>query len=293
MDINLNAFDIPVPIDHISFALGNNKLHQLDILRLDKLHDKISGNKWSKLKYNLLHASQLGAWCIVSFGGAYSNHLHALAYAGKLFKIKTIGIVRGEAVNNPTLKDCVNWGMELHFVSRKEYSALLNNETTNHLSVILEGAYMIPEGGNNDLGRKGCAEILQHVDAEQYDIICCAVGTGATIQGIAKSYSGAIWAFSPLKNARALKQSLDQSIENCRYIDEYHFGGFGKFPKEVTTFSKWFKHNHNIELDKVYTAKMFFGIQQELIKQDVPHARILAIHTGGLQGNRSSIPAEL
>jgi 1-aminocyclopropane-1-carboxylate deaminase len=289
MDINATFFDKKIAIDTIDFELKNGQNKKLDILRLDKIHETISGNKWFKLKYNLLEAQKLTAETMVSFGGAYSNHLHALAYAGKLLNLKTVGLVRGEEVHNPTLNDCKNWGMELQFISREAYRNKTAPDFLESLADQFPSSYIIPEGGDNKLGQLGCAEILSDTMKEEYDIICCSVGTGTTISGIAESYRKKIWGFAPFKNAHSLKEKLSTQIPNLDYISDYHFGGFGKWNNELLEFRADFSKNYQIELDKIYTAKMFFGLQEILSKNvESRNQKILVIHTGGLQGNRSS-----
>jgi len=289
MDINLSLFQKALEISTITLPLKNGKVKELNILRLDKIHNTISGNKWFKLKYNLLEAKKLDKSTILSFGGAYSNHLHALAYAGKLFKFKTIGIVRGEEVDNPTLADCKKWGMELHFISRLDYRKKTEESFLNELHTKFTNSFIIPEGGDNDLGQKGCEEILRNTKLEKYDILCCSIGTGTTIQGLATSFKKEIWGFAPFKNAHSLKEKLLNPIRNLNYIDEYHFGGFGKTPEALRSFVQEFKKSHDIELDKVYTAKMFYGLQEKLQSYaQLSEKKVLVIHTGGLQGNRSS-----
>lgn len=288
MAINLSLFNTPIPIDSISLDLENDQAAKIDILRLDQIHETISGNKWFKLKYNLLEAEKQDADSILSFGGAYSNHLHALAYAGKLFNIKTIGIVRGEKISNSTLNDCADWGMELHFISRAEYRNKTDNEFLTAVKKQFRNTFIIPEGGDNDLGQKGCTEILTKEMITDYDILCCSIGTGTTISGLAASFDKEVWGFAPFKNAYSLREKLTKTMPNLRYIDKYHFGGFGKIKAELEIFMTDFEKKHDIELDRVYTSKMFYGLQNE-IAVDLKTAKknILAVHTGGLQGNRS------
>ncbi len=287
MAIDFSLFDKKIPIDSIDLQLENGQSKVIDILRLDKIHPTISGNKWFKLKYNLLEAERMNADSILSFGGAFSNHLHALAYAGKLFNIKTIGIVRGEKVQNPTLTDCKNWGMELHFIPRSEYRKKTDPAFLQQLKAKFRNPYIIPEGGDNELGQKGCAEILSTEMIANYDVLSSSVGTGTTIKGLAQFFKNRILAIAPLKNEHDLKQDLQTNIPNLQYFDGYHFGGFGKVTATLLNFQSHFLMHHGIELDKIYTAKMFFGLQQEL-KKNIAFSdkKILAIHTGGLQGNR-------
>lgn len=289
MAIDLSLFDKKIPIDSIQLELNNGTSVPLAILRLDQLHHTLSGNKWFKLKYNLLEAEKIGAATIISFGGAYSNHLHALAYAGKLFNIPTIGYVRGEAVSNPTLEDCRAWGMELRFISRDAYRKKTSLSFLETIQKAQPNSYIIPEGGDNTLGQKGCEEILPDGMNERYNTLCCALGTGTTLSGLAACFHKKIWGFAPFKNAFSLKEKLAQQIPPLEYIDAYHFGGFGKTKPELIDFAAQFKLAHNIELDKIYTAKMFWGLRDMLsITPPEENRKIIVIHTGGLQGNRPS-----
>lgn len=171
----------------INHPLLNEKNITLDLLRLDKIHPIISGNKWYKLKYNIEDAIAKGKRTLLSFGGAYSNHLHALAYTGKILSLNTIGIVRGEKVENETLADCVAWGMKLVFINRQEYKNKSEREFIKKLENTYPDAYIIPEGGANHLGLLGCKEMLSIQDKENYDLFFCSVGTSTTFAGIIDS----------------------------------------------------------------------------------------------------------
>lgn len=265
---------------------------QIDILRLDQLHPQISGNKWFKLKYNLDESINLNAKEILSFGGAYSNHLHALAFAGKEYGIKTIGIIRGNEVLNDTLNDCKNWGMELHFISRENYRHKTDEEFLQSIQSEFPNAYIIPEGGNNALGRKGCEEILSGIDLSSYSHICCAIGTGATFSGIINSSipSNHILGFSSLKNGLYLEDEIRNWTHHTNWfmIHDYHFGGFGKRTNELIQFMNEFNQLFNIDLDIVYTSKMLFGVFDLIVKNYFnTNSKILVIHSGGVQGNCS------
>lgn len=265
---------------------------QLDLLRLDMVHPQISGNKWFKLKYNIEFAISNQFESVLSFGGAYSNHLHALAFAGKKFGINSIGIIRGEEVSNPTLEDCKKWGMQLKFISRSEYKQKSESDFIRDLQKKFPSSFIIPEGGGNALGVKGCQEILDEIDSSIYDSIAVSVGTNTTLEGIVSKLLPHQHAmgFIPMKGVEQMKNDLSKKItpKNLTLISDYHFGGFGKYNQEVLDFIVEFKENYQIELDLVYTSKMMFGIF-DLIKSDYykKGTRILAIHTGGVQGNRS------
>ena len=263
-------------------------------MRLDLIHPEISGNKWFKLKHNIDFAIQNNFKSIVSFGGAYSNHLHALAFAGKQYNLKTIGIIRGEFVENETLQDCKRWGMDIHFISRETYREKYDIHFLKTVQEEFKTSYIIPEGGNNALGQKGCAEIVSPEQKEKYDLFCCSIGTGATFTGIVNSLGGEKKAmgFSAIKNGHYIANEIQQQtpFSNFELQYEYHFGGFAKLNNGLITFMQQFKSEHQIELDRVYTGKMLFGIFDLIEKNSFQEdTKILAIHTGGLQGNRTLI----
>ncbi len=268
----------------------NNTSVQLFIRREDLIHPFVSGNKFRKLKYNLLQARKESQTTLLTFGGAYSNHIAAVAFAGKENGFKTIGIIRGEELvsnieSNPTLQFAKECGMELDFISREDY-----HFKTDHLDEIISKfgeCYIIPEGGTNDLAVRGCEEILTESDVN-YNYICCSVGTGGTISGISNSAyaSQKIIGFSALKgdflqkDIRKFAKGTNWEL-NC----DYHFGGYAKVTDELVQFMNTFYNKYNILLDPIYTGKMVFGVI-DLIRQDYfpKHSKILLIHTGGLQG---------
>ncbi len=268
----------------------------LDVKREDQIHAFVSGNKFRKLKYNLTEAKALGYDTILTFGGAYSNHIAATAAAGKIVGLKTIGIIRGEELGkdfdktiseNHTLRFAHEQDMDLHFVTRETY----RNKTTlvflDELRAKFGSFYLVPEGGTNDLAIKGCEEILTAQDLE-YDVVCCAVGTGGTISGIINSSlpHQKIIGFPALKGDFLNKEIAKYTTQkNWELILDYHFGGYGKINQELIEFINVFKEQQQIALDPVYTAKMLFGIFDRIQKGIFPkNTRILAVHTGGLQG---------
>lgn len=275
---------------HDAFIVAKNI--QLDLLRLDMVHPQISGNKWFKLKYNIEFAIENKFTSILSFGGAYSNHLHALAYAGKKYGIDTIGIIRGEEVSNPTLEDCKKWGMQLKFISRIEYKQKSESGFIEDLQKKYPTSFIIPEGGSNALGVKGCQEILDEIDSTLYDVIAVSVGTATTLDGIVSKLlpHQRAFGFIPMKGVENMKVELKTKwIEkDLNLKSDYHFGGFGKHTTELLEFIISFKEKHQIVLDLNYTSKMMFGLL-DLIEADYfkDGTKILSIHTGGIQGNRS------
>ena len=268
----------------------------LVVKREDLLHEHISGNKFRKLYYNVIEAREKGYDKLLTFGGAYSNHIAATAAAGNELGIKTIGVIRGDELGknlektlekNPTLGFAVSQGMQLHFVSRKAYRQKNGPEFITNLFQLFGKFYLVPEGGTNELAVKGTEEILTPED-DSFDFICSAVGTGGTISGLinaAKSHQKVL-GFPALK-----EQFLHQNIakytqsNNWELIRAYHFGGFAKIDKKLVDFINMVNSLHNLPLDPIYTGKMLFGII-DLIKKDYfpKGSKILAIHTGGLQG---------
>ncbi len=264
----------------------------LFVKREDNLHPDISGNKYRKLKYNLLEAKKLEENTLLTFGGAFSNHISAVAAAGKEFNFKTIGVIRGEELihkieSNATLSFAEKCGMKFHFISREEYRQKEEIEFIENLKNIFGNFYLIPEGGTNNLAIKGCEEILTAIDNE-FDYICSPVGTGGTLAGLIKSSlpHQTVIGFSALKGTFQSSEIEKYTPKtNYKIIDDYCFGGYAKIDEQLIRFINNFKEKTNIPLDPVYTGKMLFGIldliDKGMIKQN---SRILAIHTGGLQG---------
>lgn len=264
----------------------------LTIKREDLLHPFVSGNKFRKLKYNLQQAKVQNKEKLLTFGGAFSNHIAAVAYAGAAHGFQTIGIIRGEELRdkineNPTLQFAQECGMDFEFVTRAAYR--LKNETSflDELKQKQGDFYCIPEGGTNALAIQGCQEILTHEDAV-FDYVCCAVGTGGTISGIINSIlpHQKVLGFPALKGD-FLKDEIRNFVQNEQWeiISDYHFGGYGKVNEELVAFINLFYGETQIPLDPIYTGKMVFGVM-DLIKKDYfpKNSKILLIHTGGLQG---------
>jgi 1-aminocyclopropane-1-carboxylate deaminase len=266
---------------------------RLDVLRLDAIHPVVSGNKWFKLKYYLAEALPTNAGAIGSFGGAYSNHIVAVAYTCKMAGIKSIGIIRGEEspVLSDTLEDAKKYGMELHFVNRASY------RDTPIIKDHFENVYWIDEGGYGINGAKGAADILSHAEnIGNYSHIVCAVGTGTMMAGIIQSaqQQQTIIGISTMKGNFALHEKvsnlLDDNHKNKKYkiIHEYHFGGYAKHPPELIQFMNEIWQQHQLPTDIVYTAKTFYAAKQMIVSNTIPTgSSVLMIHSGGLQGNRS------
>lgn len=264
----------------------------LTIKREDLLHPLISGNKYRKLKYNLIHAKEKGYKTLLTFGGAFSNHILAVAGAGKENGFDTIGIIRGEELSdqwnqNPTLQLSDQLGMRFKFVSREAYRTKDTIDFIKNLEKEFGKFYALPEGGTNELAIKGCEEILTERD-KTFDIVSTCVGTGGTITGLINTAepNQKVIGFSALKG-----DFLNTEIGNLttkqgwKLITDYHFGGYGKVNEKLISFINDFRTKTGIPLDPIYTGKMLFGLL-DMIKNDsfAKGTKILAIHTGGLQG---------
>jgi 1-aminocyclopropane-1-carboxylate deaminase len=264
----------------------------LHIKREDLIHPFISGNKFRKLKYNLLQAKAEKKSKLLTFGGAFSNHIAAVAYAGKENNLETIGIIRGEELaskisENPTLTFAQNCGMKFEFVTREVYKTKATNTFIEDLKGRYGDFYLVPEGGTNSYAVKGCEEILTY---EDYDFthICCAIGTGGTISGLINSAKAhqKIIGFPALKGD-FLSDDIRKFATNSNWEVQldYHFGGYAKINEELIRFINDFYKQTNIPLDPIYTGKMMFGILGLINKGYFPKgSKIIAIHTGGLQG---------
>ena len=265
---------------------------KLYIKRLDLAHAPIFGNKYYKLKYNIKEAQSRGFETLLTFGGAYSNHILATAIAGKEFGLKTLGVIRGDELvdiwnHNPTLVKASNHGMRFRFVSRTIFRQKYDPKFLESLRREFGPFYLLPEGGTNELAIKGCEEILSEEDLK-YDIICCSVGTGGTLAGLANSSkpNQSILGFSSLKG-NFLKEDICKftAVKNWDLSGQYHFGGYAKVNEKLIDFINQFKVNTGIALDPIYTGKMLYGIMDMIEKQHFKRGTsILAIHSGGTQG---------
>ncbi|MEM9686730.1 MAG: pyridoxal-phosphate dependent enzyme [Bacteroidota bacterium] len=265
---------------------------QLFIKREYLIHPIISGNKYRKLHYNIKAAKRGNYRQLLTFGGAFSNHIAAVASAGEAFGFKTVGIIRGVELRdkideNPTLRYARDCGMVLKFVSRSAYRNKMSTAFLRSLKEVFGAFYVLPEGGTNALAVKGCEEILTEED-RCFDVICCPVGTGGTLAGLANSAHShqTVLGFSALKGD-FLNEDIRKFARKGHWnlITDYHFGGYGKLNEELIRFINRFKKQTDIPLDPVYTGKMMYGlialIREGYFKNGT---KILAIHTGGLQG---------
>lgn len=295
---DLSAFNLrQSPIQKLTIPLFDKLGIELFLKRDDLLHPFISGNKWRKLKYNLFELEQSGKVGIITFGGAFSNHLHAVAAAGSEFDFKTIGIVRGEEPQklSSTLEHCLKMGMQLIYVSREDYRLKEKANTIQEMIKRNPDYVLIPEGGANQLALKGCAEIVNEIDFE-FDYLCTASGTGTTLAGILSSANHHFQTigFPVLKGGefiadevRMLNPNLTQTFE---LKTDYHFGGYAKYSPELLHFIRDFETQTDVQLEQVYTGKMMYGIvdlaKKGYFKQG---SKIVALHTGGLQGRLPAI----
>lgn len=291
MKHNLYYFRV-IPLNQ-TIILSHNPI-SLSIKREDLLHPHISGNKFRKLKYNITTAKEQNHTQLLTFGGAFSNHIVAVASAGKEFGFQTIGVIRGEELatqieDNPSLKFAQACGMILEFVSREQYRYKYEKSALEFWRKKYGEFYLLPEGGSNALAVKGCEEILTKAD-EVFDYVCCAVGTGGTIAGLINSAQPhqKIIGFPALKGD-FLPEDIRKFTANKmgELITDYHFGGYGKVTPQLIQFLNDFHDQHHIPLDPIYTGKMVFGVM-DLIEKNYfkKGSNILLIHTGGLQGIR-------
>ena len=286
-DINLNN----ITLDQLSLPEFSAKNIEVSVLRLDKIHPVISGNKWFKLRYYLEEAKALHKKKIATFGGAWSNHIIATAAACRLNGLEATGIIRGEEASelSPTLKQAREMGMQLIFISREDYSMKKIPEEING-----DDYYFISEGGYGMKGAAGAATILDCVEKETCSHICCAAGTGTMMAGLvqASSEQNNIVGISVLKNNFEIEQDVKSLVPdnkiNFDLIHDYHFGGYAKHKPELINFMNEFYRATSIPSDFVYTGKLFYAIHDLMAKDYFPYrSRLLVIHSGGLQGNAS------
>ena len=286
--------EIPkTPLEELKTPFLELQKIRIFIKREDLNDPLLQGNKFRKLKYNLMAARDVGADTLLTYGGAYSNHIFATAVAGNRFGFKTIGIIRGDELDensNATLKAAAYLGMTLFFLPREEFI-----DFKSHLTFPdnIEGkVYILPEGGTNGAAIRGCAEIINEIMIP-FNILCTPIGTGGTMVGLLKGLEGQkeVWGFSALKGnwidaqIKALLFQEKIQFSNFKTFSENHFGGFGKFNSELINFIKWFHRGKKITLDPIYTAKMCFRLWEMLKNEQIAKgSTIVLLHTGGLQG---------
>lgn len=289
--MNLN---IPSSITKINSDFLDKNCIELFIKRDDTIHKIISGNKWRKLKYNFEYATKNRFKTVLSFGGTYSNHLHALSYLARKKGFNSVGVVRGPKNEklNPTLSFCKKNGMYLYYLDRVRYrSNKYDSSTILNLKNKFGNFFLIPEGGNNLLGVKGCEEIVKEIDLD-FDYFCSPVGTGCTAAGIIKTLNSDTFflGFCPFQKIHEQKKNINdycdiQEYNNWRLFSDSHFGGFTKINDILIKFIRQFNFDYNIQLDLIYMGKLFFHLF-DLIEKGFffRRTRICVLHTGGLQG---------
>lgn len=286
----------PVPNQFLTHSFLEEKGIELAVKRLDLVHPEVSGNKFFKLQHNLEQAKKEGKNKILTFGGAYSNHIYATSKAAKAEGLECIGLIRGDEVKpyNHTLASAKEAGMQLHFIDRNNYRNKAESEFLADLKEKFGDFYLIPEGGTNGLAIQGTSEILS-LDDQQFSFICSSIGTGGTFAGLYASLSQRqhLLGFSSLKG-EFIHQEITELLEkqqlssNGSYeiFTNYHFGGYAKYKQELIDFIWWFYEEFGLVLDPIYTGKLTYGIWDMIKKGYFPKgSKILMIHSGGLQGN--------
>ena len=295
------------PLQRLHSSLLDRKGVEVYVKRDDLIHPQFGGNKWRKLKYNLIHAREKHYDTLLTFGGAWSNHIYATAAAARHFGFDSIGMIRGEKHTplNNTLAFAEDCGMQLHYVDRARYRQKHHQEYLQKIQQDFGDVYLLPEGGSNELALKGCEEIVDEINDEiqqSFDVICCASGTGATLAGLARAISDGQLAigFSALKGGSFLSDEVASFLHgtapgtetnpptnNWQIELDFHFGGYAKIDDQLLSFMNQFQSQHGFELDAVYTGKMFYGLFHRIESGHFkPGTVIVAIHSGGLQGNK-------
>lgn len=292
-------YKVPSPVQAFHLDWMKERNLSLTIKRDDLIHDAVSGNKWRKLKFNILQVKHLGKTGILTFGGAYSNHLLATAHACYSFGLESMAIVRGDELNeksNDILSQCSKWGMQFRFVSREEYHLKDDFEYKNELKDEFRSHYIIPEGGKSYLGIIGCQEIVSELQNE-FDEIWVAQGTCTTSIGLAlscnvnqtiqavpilKGFDVSMEISDIMKFAGFDPESVGQVLSRLNIHAEYHFGGYGKTTEELLNFILKMKEEHDLGLDPIYTGKAFFALQDYYKNSDIENRKIVFLHTGGL-----------
>jgi 1-aminocyclopropane-1-carboxylate deaminase/D-cysteine desulfhydrase-like pyridoxal-dependent ACC family enzyme len=292
----------PTPLVRLRSGAADRAGVALYLKRDDLIHPQISGNKWRKLKYNLLEAHRQGHRTLLTFGGAYSNHLYAVAAAGHEFGFRTVGLVRGEETLplNPTLAFARSCGMTLAYVPRERYRHKTDAAWLESLRERYGDFYLLPEGGSNALAVRGVAELVTEIGLP-WTYLCCPCGTGGTLAGLVAGAAGRgqVVGFSALKGGGFLRQEVGQLLQayedataqpvtapaNWQVQTEYHFGGYGRVQPVLLDFIRRFEGENGIAIEQVYTAKMLYGIEDRLNGGGFARgAAVVALHTGGLQG---------
>ncbi|UAY53555.1 1-aminocyclopropane-1-carboxylate deaminase/D-cysteine desulfhydrase [Ferruginibacter albus] len=301
MLFDLDKIDVTIIENELTKAKGI----KLSVIRLDKIHPVVSGNKLFKLYYFLILAIKAKipapSYRIITFGGAYSNHLAATAYACRILKIEAIGIVRGEkpAKLSHTLQQCIDEGMQLKFISREEYDKKESDAFIENLKSEFGDHILVPEGGYESLGADG-ASLINGVLKEKYSHVCCAIGTATTVAGLLKNKEQQVIGVPVLKGMTDIQERIlhltndKERLNRLIILNDYHFGGYAKYTPELINFMNDIYQQYQIPLDFVYTAKLLYAIFDAIKKDLFPKGSMIAcLHTGGLQGNLSLPPDTL
>lgn len=297
--------NIPSPLQKLELEFYKKHNVNVFVKRDDLIHSEIAGNKWRKLKLNFEKFKHGRYDSLLTFGGAYSNHIAATAAAGRIEEVATIGIIRGDELNsesNETLKKAAADGMQLYFVSREEYSWRYETDYKNDLRARHGNCWIVEEGGANYYGMMGCTELIKEIGIQPNHIILPA-GTGTTAAGLLMAENVAnIIAVPVLAKGDFLREEIQSLLRYGGLTDEdliekneqlilpteYAFGGYGKSTSELIDFMNTIYNESGLKLDHIYTAKAFFALHKLIQKGGIgENETVVAIHTGGLQGNRS------
>lgn len=292
MDSKVIGLQIPSPVERVMHPLLTSASIHLSVKREDLIDPEISGNKWRKLKYNIAHALAHDYGTLVTFGGAFSNHVYATAAAAERNGIACVGIIRGEYdQHNPTLTYARNRGMQLYFVDRSAYREKKTSAAVQKIILSLDRPYIIPEGGSNTLAKRGLAELAHEINLTDSNIVLVSAGTGMTAAGILDhlAIDKELWVFSSLKSDHLRDEILDLCDTDRRYqlrmITDQHYGGYGKTPFELVRSINEFRKETGIAVDPIYNGKLVCGLMEMIVQNQVEASKkYLWIHTGGLQG---------
>lgn len=292
MDSNIMGLQIPSPVERVVHPLLTSADIYLSVKREDLIDPEISGNKWRKLKYNIAHAIAHDYGTLVTFGGAFSNHIYATAAAADRAGIASVGIIRGEYdQHNPTLAYARSLGMQLYFVNRSAYREKERSKAVQKIILSIDRPYIIPEGGSNTLAKKGLAELAEEINATDSNIVLVSAGTGMTAAGILDhlAVDKELWVFSSIKSDHLRDEILDLCNTDRRHqfrmITDQHYGGYGKAPLELIQSINEFREETGIAVDPIYNGKLVCGLIEMIVQKQIDASKkYLWIHTGGLQG---------
>ncbi len=303
------TFNLPSPLQEVTFPPITDRGIRLLVKRDDLIHSEVSGNKWRKLKLNIEKLRQRGNSCLLTLGGAHSNHTAATAAAAEMYGLRSIGVIRGEDANmsNFTLSFARAKGMELYPISRQDYRRAREGELREEFHSQFGAFYFVPEGGANDLGRMGCMDIMKELGSAAADRVFVACGTGTTFcgMGLANLGQSMIYGVSALRGGAYLMEGVRSSLcdllgveageeilSRMRFLDNFHFGAYARITPELTEFMRSFFRYTGIRLDPIYTAKCAFAMKT--LAEDAENDGLqvggydgetwVLVHSGGLQG---------